>query len=89
MKTKGIIIILSVICLLLLVGVGRSHIKIKELETTISKFDEKIELLKEHDLKEQKDLDLLQGNFEVLVWSLYPEEEEEPQRPSGPPELYQ
>jgi hypothetical protein len=83
-KTKAIIIILTILALLLLGGVGRSHYKIKGLEFTISEMEENFELHEEKYVKTERSLLLLQKNFFIVVEDLYGEEEEEIREPRGP-----
>ena len=72
MKDKIIIVIL----VLLLAGVARSHYKIKRIETTQFKIELQIKELEEENALLQLDIKLVEGNQEVIVDYMFPEEEE-------------
>ena len=72
MKDKIIIVIL----VLLLAGVARSHYKIKRIEANQTLIELKLKELEEENALLQLDIKLVEGNQEIIVDYMFPEEEE-------------
>ena len=72
MKDKIIIVVL----ILLLAGVARSHYKIKRIEANQAVIELQLKELEEENALLKLDIKLLEGNQEVMVDYMFPEEEE-------------
>ena len=72
MKDKIIIVIL----VLLLAGVARSHYKIKRIEANQATMELQLKELEDKNALLQLDIQLVEGNQEIIVDYMFPEEEE-------------